>query len=275
MENLHPMEEVLGKGKNIWTIKGAFDIHTGDMISFVGAGGKTTLMFAMAGEIVAPDGLVITTCTTKIYPPSESDTPNIFLSPDANEIIEFIQKKGNDLRHVTIASEKMAASGKLKGVHPDVIARLHNLGPVRYILVEADGAAQRPLKAPDTRFEPVIPPHSSLVIPVVGIDALGCKLDDRAVFRSAIAANLTGTRYGEAVSLDTMTILITHPLGIIHGSPPHARIVPFINKTDMEQGLSKARRLASRILEEGHPQIDRVVLGQARFLPSITDVITF
>lgn len=264
----------MGKGKNICTIAGAFDIHRGDIVSFVGAGGKTTLMFAMARELVAPDVLVITTCTTKIYPPSESDSPIIFLSPGTNEIIEFIQKKGNDLRHVTVASEKMAISGKLKGVHPDVIARLHKLEPVTYILLEADGAAKRPLKAPDIRFEPVIPSHSSLVIPVVGIDALGCKLDDRSVFRSTIAASLTGTCYGEAVSLDTMARLVTHPFGIIHGSPPHARIVPFINKTDIEQGLSRARRLAFRILEEGHPQIDRVVLGQARFLPSITDVIT-
>ena len=52
------------------SLKEALDIHPKDVISIVGAGGKTTLMFALARELSNKKGMVITTTTTKIFPPS-------------------------------------------------------------------------------------------------------------------------------------------------------------------------------------------------------------
>ena len=253
------------------TLRKAFDIQPGEVISLVGAGGKSTLMFALARELVTPEGLVITTTTTKIFPPSSSDTSYLLISQEEKEINDFILK--SRFSHIILASEKIAASGKLKGFNPELILKWSRLRPVTYTIIEADGAANRPLKAPNTDYEPVIPQNSSLVIPIVGIDALGCELVEEYVFRSEIAARLTGTALGGTVSLDTIAILMTHPSGIIYGSPVHARIVPFINKTDLNESLSEARKLASRILEAQHPQVDRVVLGQAQLQPVVSEII--
>ncbi len=40
-----------------------------ELITLVGAGGKTTLMFALARELLTGHKKIITTTTTKIYPP--------------------------------------------------------------------------------------------------------------------------------------------------------------------------------------------------------------
>lgn len=239
----------------------------------MGAGGKTTLMFSLAQELTTYEKVVVNTTTTKIFTPSSSDTPYLLLSREQKEIFDFILKNGNKLRQLTLASEKLANSGKLKGINPELVSQLIKLDPVIYIIVEADGAACRPLKAPNPAFEPVIPQDTSLVIPVIGIDALGCELKEEYVFRSEIVAKLTGLSLGEAVSADNIVNLLLHPSGIIRGSPDQARIIPFINKVDLHADLSEARDLASKILEASHPQIDQVVLGQARLNPPVVEVV--
>jgi len=258
------------------TIKGlreALDIHSKEMISLVGAGGKTTLMFALSRELTTYRKVVITTTTTKIFPPPPSDTPFLFLSRDEEEIVDYIVKNAKGKGHVTIASELLPDSGKLQGISPSLVSKLIELGPVDCVIVEADGASKRPLKAPNPEYEPVIPPCTTLLIPTVGIDALGCKLSEERVFRSEIVSKLTGVPLGETVTADTIARLILHPSGITRGNPVHARIIPFINKVDLALDLSPARDLASQILAAKHPQIDRVVLGQAHLNPPVAEVI--
>ena len=165
------------------------------------------------------------------------------------------------------------SSGKLNGVGPEFVAKLAELNQVSYIIVEADGAARKSLKAPNPT-EPVIPHNTSLVIPVVGIDAVGCRLTEGDVFRPEIVSKLLGLPLGEVISTESIASLLTHPQGIIKGSPTHARIIPFINKMDLDIGLSKGRDLANKILAIGHPQIEQVVLGQAQFPEPAVAVIS-
>ena len=263
----------MGRIKKTTTIKEALDIHPGDVISLTGGGGKTSLMFAMAKELIVPGRLIITTCTTKMFPPSHSDSPNLFISNKEEEIFNHIHLYGKTVEHICLAREKDHSSGKLRGLHPGVILRLSELDPVTYIIVEADGSAQRSLKAPDIRFEPVIPRNSTLIVPVVGIDALGKKLEEGVVFRSEIASRVTGTDLGGVVTLDTIATLMTHPSGLTHGSPVKARIIPFINKTDLPDGLLQGKKLACKILGAGHPQVKKVVMGHMRHIPVIEDII--
>lgn len=258
---------------SIHTLKEAFGIGPKEVISLVGAGGKTTLMFALARELNKGKGVVITTTTTKIFPPSSVDVPHVLTSSDRGEIIDFILKNGTDLGHINLTSGKSGATGKLLGIEPAVVRKLIDLDPVLYIIVEADGAARKPLKAPNPAYEPVIPPSTSLVIPVIGIEALGQALTEEHVFRSEIAAKLTGLSMGEAISAEVIANLIVHPSGIIRCSPGRARIVPFINKVDLHTDLSRAREVAIKVLEAHHSQIDRVVLGQAQLRPPLREVI--
>lgn len=248
----------------------AFDIRRGEVISLVGGGGKTTLMFALARELAATGEPVITTTTTNIFEPSASET-SLILEPDEEKILALLPQELDKHRHITLAIEKLP-SGKLKGISPELVIQLAELEQVSYIIVEADGAARKPLKAPNAT-EPVIPQNTSLVILVVGIDALGRRLTEDNVFRPEIISRLVGLPLGAVVSADAVATLMTHPKGMIKGSPAHAKIIPLINKMDLTQGLSKAEDLASKILEKRHPQIERVILGQAQFPEPVVEIV--
>jgi len=271
----HPKIEVIkGTGsaptKTI-SLKDALDIHYCDVISLVGAGGKTTLMVALAKELAATGETVVTTTTTKIF---DWQAPGfcLILETDEDKMIAHLIQELKKYNHVTLASERLIDEGKLKGISPELLARLAELEQIAYIIIEADGAARKPLKAPNAT-EPIIPQSTSLTIPIVGIDALGSRLNRENVFRPEIASRLTGLPLGSVISADTITPLMTHTEGIIKGSPAHARIIPFINKVDLAKDTIEAGALAYKILERGRPRIERVILGQAQFAEPVVKII--
>jgi probable selenium-dependent hydroxylase accessory protein YqeC len=257
----------------VTTLKEALGIRPKEVVSLVGAGGKTTLMFALARELTQKGKTVITSTTTKIFPPSQSETACVFVSRDEDELVEFILNNAGTKECITIGSELLVESRKLRGVSPFLVSRVIGLNSVDYVIIEADGASQRPLKAPNPEYEPVIPSCTAMVIPVVGIDALGRKLSEEHVFRSEIASQLTGVPLGEFVTAETIARLILHPSGLATRSPAEARIIPFINKVDLTPDLTEARGLAHEILAGEHPRVDRVVLGQARLYPPVAEVM--
>lgn len=252
-------------------IKQAFDIHTGEVISLVGGGGKTALMFAIAREMVLDENRVITTTTTKIFEPLPSQTQKLLVEKNEVKLLKLLLQQIDNYTHITLASEKLG-SGKLNGINPELVTKLAGIEKISCIIIEADGAAHKSLKAPNAT-EPVMPDNTSLVIPVVGVDALGCRLTKEEVFRPEIAAELLGVPIGEVMTAELIARLITHPRGITKGSPEGARIIPFINKMDLNEGLSKGRIMANMILAMGHSQIKYVVLGQAQSPNPLIEVI--
>ena len=250
----------------------ALELDRHRIICLVGAGGKTSLMFAMAGELAALGNHVITSTTTKIFEPSHKDTPFLFLTEGVGNIVETIPDVVHQYGHFTLVERRLPGK-KLKGVIPELIDVLEALDGVDHIIVEADGAARLPLKAPDEK-EPVIPSKTSLVMAVVGIDSLGVELTSDHVFRPHIVSELTGLPLGGKVTIEAIAELIVHPRGMAKGAPPHATIIPFLNKVDIPDGLEKGRSLAGRILEKGHPRINRVALGHAIFERPVVAVVS-
>lgn len=253
------------------TLREAFGIEPGEVITLVGAGGKTTLMFALARELSSSGGCVITTTTTKFLRPTLDLNSRILLNTDEEEMTKFLLHNISGCKHITLATKPLAA-GKLKGISPVLLDRLAELGQVTYIIVEADGAAGRPLKAPNST-EPVIPSSTSLVIPVVGLEAIGKPLTGENVFRPEITAKLTGLSVGDMVTAEAVAVLVTHPSGIAKGSPAKARIIPFLNKADLPGSVSMAGNLAKRILESMPTRVERVVIGQAALAEPVVEVV--
>jgi probable selenium-dependent hydroxylase accessory protein YqeC len=239
----------------------AFDIRKHEVISLVGGGGKTTLMFALARELSLSGQKVITTTTTRIAAsePSRYGSPFLLLEEDGKKLIQFLPGNLERYGHITIAAEIFPGQDKLRGIAPETIDRIATL-KLAYIIVEADGSRSKPIKAPNAT-EPVIPESTTLVIPVVGMDALGAKLSEEKVFRPEIISRITGLALGELITEDVIATLLTHPQGIVKGTPSGARIVPLLNKMD-QSNISLGRALALKILEKGQLRIHKVVLGQ-------------
>ena len=249
----------------------ALDIRSREVISIVGGGGKTTLMFALAQELASDGKPIVTTTTTRIIKPSSLETQTLIVETDEDDLIKTLLQNLNKYNKITLASQKFP-SGKLTGISPELVDRLSRFDQTPYIIVEADGAARKALKAPNLT-EPVIPESTSLVIPVVGIDVAGYPMTPKYVFRPEIASSLSGIPLGGIISPEVIARLIIHPQGIIKGNPPRSRIIPFINKVDLRNGLSNGRETAVKVLAKKHPQIERVLLGQVQMAEPVIEVI--
>ena len=240
------------------------------MISLVGAGGKTTLMFCLAKELVLQGKKVITTTTTKILEPSSEETSRLVVDSDEKRVQRLVALHLDRDRHLTIARERLG-SGKLQGVSPEVVANFWESMGADTVIVEADGAAGRPVKAP-REHEPVIPSNTTLVIALLGLDGIGQPLNDENAFQPELISRMTGVRVGEKMTAPLLAILMTHREGIFKGAPAGSRVVSFINKIDLPGGLENGRKLAREILNRKHPQIERVVLGQLKHDPPVAEV---
>jgi len=249
----------------------ALGVKAREVISLVGAGGKTTLMFRLAKELSTGGKRVVTTTTTKILEPASGETESLFVNSDEGRIKDFLRGHLDQYAHITIAQERLE-SGKLKGVSSNLVDGLwHSLG-IDAIIIEADGAAGRPVKAPREN-EPVIPASTTLVVAMLGIDGMEKELNEKNVFQPERVSKLTGVSTGEKLTDEAMGLLITHPEGVFKGAPSSSRVVAFLNKVDIPNGVAKAKSIAQKILEKKHCQIERIVLGQLKYEPPVVEVM--
>ena len=246
-------------------------LETREVISLAGAGGKTTLMFCLAKELFLAGKKVVTTTTTKILEPTSGETASLFINLDEKELKQFVLKHLDEYRHITIAREKLG-SGKLKGVSSDLMNDLWRSGEIDYIIIEADGAAGRPIKAP-REGEPVIPSSTTLVLAILGVDGVEMEVNEENVFQAERVSKLTGIPMGKKMTDEAMAVLMTHPEGIFKGAPSSSRVIAFLNKVDIPEGLVKAKGIAQKIIERKHPRIERVLLGQLRKEPRVVEAI--
>lgn len=237
----------------------AFGIRPDEVISIVGGGGKTTLMFALALELLQRGRKVITTTTTRIGATEpEKFNSSLLMEEDERILLSTLPENLLNYAHLTVVRKISPENDKLLGYSPEVIDLIAKLN-LADIIVEADGARGKPIKAPNAT-EPVIPASTTLVIPVVGMDALGTKLNEDNAFRPEIISQLTGLKPGEPITEEAIVTLLTHPQGIAKGTPANARIVPLLNKAD-KSNLAAAESIARKILDKDS-RIQRVVMGQ-------------
>jgi probable selenium-dependent hydroxylase accessory protein YqeC len=225
------------------------------IIALVGAGGKTTLMYALARELAAKGLSVISATTTKIFPPSPEESPQLYLlgpNPDLEELRERLAAFG----HITVARE--LTRGKAHGVSPVTINQLTRLA--RHVIVEADGASGLPIKAPEA-WEPVIPANADLVIPVVGLDCLNRAISAENVFRVDRFLEVTGEAPGAPITPETIVRLLTRPEGMLKNIPIQAVVIPFLNKVDCAPGDALAK-LSLEINRMSPRRISAILAGQ-------------
>lgn len=207
------LAEVLGIGPGVTAV--------------VGSGGKTTLLRALGTALAAEGARVILCTTTRIFP--FPGLPNL-LSPTEVE--------------ATLASERlvcvgtMAEGGKLTtpGLSMDALASL-----AEYVLVEADGAAGRPLKA-HAPWEPVIPPEAGRTVCVIGASGFGRPIAE-AAHRPERFAELAGGSVEDAAEPEAAArVLAAEGLADVY----------FFNQADTPRRRELARRGAEAL---GRPAV--------------------
>ncbi|MCP4665590.1 MAG: putative selenium-dependent hydroxylase accessory protein YqeC, partial [Deltaproteobacteria bacterium] len=149
---------------------------------------------------------------------------------------------------------------KVEGISPKRADAMFQEPLLDYLIVEADGAAHRPVKAP-AQHEPVIPSSATVVVALMGLEAMGKDLGEEMVFRPERFERITGLVPGERLTPEILSRLFLSPKGLFKGSPPTARLVAFLNKVDLVGEEQGARELAGLVLKDAKSPIDRVVIG--------------
>ncbi|MCJ7667182.1 MAG: selenium cofactor biosynthesis protein YqeC [Anaerolineae bacterium] len=248
----------------------ALNINRGDIVSFVGAGGKTTAMYRLAHELVSLGWRVITTTTTMIRPPTPEQSQETILEGDPALLLQKVEQALESHQHITVAArQKQDEKGKLVGLQPKLVGKLTALPSIDALIVEADGSRGRSLKAP-APYEPPVPPATSILVPMMAADALGQPLDEKVAQRPELVARLTGTSLGDLITPEMAAQVIAHPEGGLKNAPPSARVIPLINKVDSST-LGLAQEVAHHLISVN--SIDRVLLGAVAEPDSLQDPV--
>jgi probable selenium-dependent hydroxylase accessory protein YqeC len=246
-------------------------LEGGGVVSLVGGGGKTSLMFKLARELSMAGDTVLTTTTTKIFEPSRDQAAFVILSGSVPDILDRADELLDEHLHLTAAVGKLPESGKLCGFQPEIIGELWNAGLFQWIIVEADGAAGKPLKAP-AAHEPVIPACTTRLVGMLGLNGVGQPLTERLVFRHEHFARLTGLRLGSNVSDSAIADVLVRDDGLFKGFCPEVTRIAFFNQADVRANFSAGQRIGRILSKRKNTGLNRVIIGQILFDPPVLEV---
>nr|WP_325297063.1 selenium cofactor biosynthesis protein YqeC [uncultured Dysosmobacter sp.] len=194
------------------------DIRPG-ITAVIGGGGKTTLLRTLGEELSETHSVLLCT-TTKIFP--FSGLPCAYTAAE----LEALRQN----RRLLCAGSPVPGTEKLTA--PDVpMARL--AAWFDYVLVEADGSAQRPMKA-HAPHEPVIPAGACQTICVVGASGFGRPIA-RAAHRPELYAQIAGVSPETRITPEMEGAVLT-------GEALHDRI--YVNQVERDQDRKNAAGLA-------------------------------
>lgn len=180
------------------------------MITFVGAGGKSSLMRKLAMEWREQGRSFLLTTTTKMFYQQIIDFAPVFCD-DYNRGLFYVEKNLNLFGYAGWFKEYY--DNKVSGIPLDWIEKFSQTGLVSSILIEGDGARQKLLKAPGDN-EPIVSSQNKIVVGVLNLGAIGQELSPAIVHRLENVIPLIGKRPGEKIEPQDIAALACHKRGI-------------------------------------------------------------
>lgn len=196
-------------------------------ISAVGAGGKTTTLKRLAAEYTEMGRRPIVITTTHML---REHSPLFMVDPAIEEILALLEKEG------CVFAGGKAENGKIKMLPDsvsDAVLKLPN--PV---LIEADGAKRLPVKFP-ADHEPVLLPHTTHVLSVYGMDALGKRIKE-VCFRPELMADFLTKSTEDILTARDIAMLAQSAYAGRKGIKKKMHYTVVLNKADTSGGCRSA-----------------------------------
>ncbi|WP_319370696.1 selenium cofactor biosynthesis protein YqeC [uncultured Ilyobacter sp.] len=214
-----------------------FGFREGDIISIIGAGGKTTFLFRLADELREMGKKVLVTTTTRVYMPPKDCYDELCL--DKSELL----LKSSELKDgVVVAGSGVSQENKLLALDQEAINKVKSC--YDYILIEADGSRRKPLKGWRDN-EPVVIDSTTKTIAVVDIRGVGVTANSYTVHNFELFKELTGIEDGEVVTSKHMIKMITGKKGLLHKGIGEE--ILYFNKVEDEEDIKKFKEVSSGI----------------------------
>ena len=201
-------------------------------IGIVGAGGKTTAMYAL-GKHYANCGLkVLVTTTTKVIKPSLKEVDRVFIQKDIPGSIRAGE--------VTFVGFSCSEQNKVTGYTPGQIEKWEWIYDV--LIYEADGANRKAIKAP-REGEPVLISNTDICIGVVGLDVLMKPASEAIVHRFDLFKQVTGIEDFEPIKAIHIKRLVQDKKGLFKDVKSHTKKVLLLSKMDDEDRVKYASQI--------------------------------
>ncbi len=243
----------------------ALDVSQGDVVSFIGAGGTTSLLVGLGYELAEAGWRVLATTSTSLSQDQLELFPRALpYDSDARTISQAL----SDDRFVLLYND--IRRGRVTGPAVEWVPQLLDNVDSDVLLVEADESDGLPFKAP-LPTQPRIPLETSLVVPVASLEALGKPLDDEHVYNPQAMIDRYGFVLNSPVKSPWLAqVLRDEELGL-KDVPQNARVVVFLNRTP-ERGYLRGRaRLIARLSLQSE-RIQAVALGSVRAAEPVHEV---
>lgn len=242
--------------------------RTPALVALTGAGGKTTLLLRLAEAWARRGARVVATTTTRMHRPEETAWLTVNLAPSLDAALKAgVSGPGKALFAAAPAPD---GGAKLGGFPPDAVDAAFRHYRPDLLLVEADGAAGRPLKAP-ARHEPVIPAETTVALALAGLGSLYQPFSEATVFRGEEFRLATGLQRGEEITPEIYGRLVgAGDMGFFKCVPAGAATWLFFNQADRLAALGRPESLpeiAARLrqgLEIGRGRLGEFFLGSLR-----------
>ena len=211
----------------------ALGISSGDVAAFVGAGGKSSAILAVADELAEAGMTFLVAPTTKMFVNEAEKMGPLFTSEDVGELRAKAEEALSDGASGVVVGSGLLSKNRIGGVEPADISSLASLADV--VLVEADGSRRRPIKG-TAEHEPAVPEAATLVVAVGNIGAFGMPVDEEHVHRPELFSTLTGIGPGQSITARAFARALAE--GSLGRIPEKARPATLI--TGVQPGKSMA-----------------------------------
>ncbi len=243
-------------------------VSAGDLVSIVGAGGKTSLMYGLGEDLLASGKPVLLTTTTRIWRPERRRVPMVVLGPETSEtagrIADGIRSSGS------VLAAREESDSKFKGFSPEFVEELHSGCRQWTVVAECDGAMGKSLKVPRDH-EPPMAASTSVFVVLVGVDCLGKSLSDDLIFQPSSISEVTGRGPDAMVDEDLVAEAVLSKRSYLGRKPSGARMCVVLNKVDpevLDGAMGKAApggsALSLALKLKKNAAVERVCLGSLK-----------
>jgi probable selenium-dependent hydroxylase accessory protein YqeC len=227
------------------------DINKKNIISFVGGGGKTSLIYELGNELSQLGKKVIITTTTHMFKPKNK----VILTGEKEDIIktlyseniitvgmlcyeENVKFENSQLENEKIFNTlKESKLKKISGLPSSMAEGLIELAD--FVLVEADGSKRLPLKMPEYH-EPVILAGTNLVIGICGIDAIGKSIKE-VCHRPNLVVQFLNTNYEHTINERDIAKILLSDQGQRKNVKCDYKVI--VNKVDTRESFDIAKNI--------------------------------
>lgn len=219
------------------SLKVLFQIKKGDVISIVGSGGKTSLMFKLANEL-KKDFRVLVSTSTRIKKPSYDEYDYIYTNIDSYSA----DKKSDKNSIIVISKEVNEKTNKLIGINDSDLDLLIPYFDI--IILEADGSKELPLKG-WKGHEPHILKKTNKTIGVLPVNFINKKVEKDFIYGFEEFNKLIDN--SQYLNFDAISKICSKEEGIFKNSK--GTLYLFLNKSETKEEIELTKELSKYLKE--------------------------